>query len=181
MTGALAHAGGRPSTYDAEAALRICASLAEGKPLVRIVEEIGIPIRTVYDWMAAHPEFSQAYARAREDQADTLADEIITISDDASNDFMRDEDGNEIVNHENIQRSKLRVDTRKWVAAKQRPKKYGDKQQLEHSGPDGKPLNLAVLEPDAVVDQLVALATEYPQAAPKLRKLLQTALDRMPQ
>lgn len=174
------HAGGRPSTYNAETASLICASLAEGKPLVRIVEEIGVPIQTVYSWMNAHPEFSEAYARAREDQADTLADEIIKISDDASNDSCEDEDGKIVTNHENIQRSKLRVDTRKWVASKLRPKKYGDKQQLEHSGPDGKPLNLAVLEPDAVVDQLVSIATEYPQAAPRLRKLLQTALDRMP-
>ena len=170
---------GRPSTYDAETALRICAELARGRPLVRIVEDVGVSVPSVYRWLDAHPEFREAYARAREDQADTLADEIIQISDDASNDSATDEDGNPVTNHENIQRSKLRVDTRKWVASKLRPKKYGDKQQLEHSGPDGKPLNLTVLDPDAVVDQIVSIATEYPQAAPKLRALLQNALDRI--
>jgi hypothetical protein len=79
-------------------------------------------------------DFREQYARARDAQADTLADEIIDIADDGSNDWMEREleSGKtiEVVNAEHISRSKLRVDARKWVAAKLKPKKYGDKTLL---------------------------------------------------
>lgn len=73
------------------------------------------------------------YARARESQAEVLADEIIEIADDSSEDFIfaegEDKDGNgakKFINKEYVKRSALRVDARKWVAAKLLPKKYGD-------------------------------------------------------
>jgi poly(A) polymerase Pap1 len=126
---------GRPSTYTEELGLQICGQLASGMSLNRICKQEGMPdITTVYAWFGKHPEFSQSYARAREDQAETLADEIQDIADDGSNDFYEDKDGNERVDHENIQRSKLRVDARKWIAAKMKPKKYGDKLDVEQKG-----------------------------------------------
>ena len=70
------------------------------------------------------------YARAREEQADKLFREIIEIADDASGDYVTTSDGKRIVDHENIQRSRLRVDARKWAAARLAPKKYGDR--VEH-------------------------------------------------
>jgi hypothetical protein len=69
-----------------------------------------------------------------------LADELLEISDNGLNDWMeRNGEGNVgwLVNGEAIQRSKLRVDTRKWVASKLKPKKYGDRQTFEHTGKDG--------------------------------------------
>src|SRR6478736_3110654 len=68
--------------------------------------------------------------RAREEQADKLFQEIIEIADDASGDYVTTSDGKRIVDHENIQRSRLRVDARKWAAARLAPKKYGDR--VEH-------------------------------------------------
>ena len=65
-------------------------------------------------------------ARAREEQADKLLREIIEIADDASGDYVTTSDGKRIVDHENIQRSRLRVDARKWAAARLAPRKYGD-------------------------------------------------------
>ena len=77
----------------------------------------------------SHP-FSDKYARAREIQAEIRADELLDIADDATNDYMAREAKSGktfiVADHENIQRSKLRVDTRKWIAAKLLPKKYGD-------------------------------------------------------
>jgi hypothetical protein len=75
--------------------------------------------------------------------------------------------------------ARIEIDARKWLSSKLLPRMYGDAKRLEHTGADGKPLNLTVLDPDAVVDQIVSIATEYPQAAPKLRALLQSALDRI--
>ena len=69
-------------------------------------------------------------ARAREEQADKLFREIIEIADDKSGDCITTSDGKPIVDHENIQRSRLRVDARKWAAARLAPKKYGD--QITH-------------------------------------------------
>lgn len=89
---------------------------------------------TVYKWMLDHPEFAAAYARAREDQADTFADEIVAISDDSRNDTQVDDDGVTIVNHDVIARAKLRVDARKWAAARQRPNSWGDKVNHSHGG-----------------------------------------------
>ena len=79
-------------------------------------------------WLdGSHPQFSEQYARAREAQADKLAEEALQIADDGRNDTYVDGDGNVKTDTEVIQRSKLRVDTRKWLASKMAPKKYGDK------------------------------------------------------
>ncbi len=42
-----------------------------------------------------------------------------------------------LVDHEHIQRSRLRVDARKWLMSKMAPKKYGEK--LQHTGDGGGP------------------------------------------
>ena len=129
---------GRPSDYTDELAGLICAKLAQGVPLVRMCREEGMPsVVTVYAWLAKHRPFLNMYAQARADQADTLADEIIDIADDSARDTITTEDGREIPNTEWINRSRLRVDARKWVAAKLKPKKYGD--SLAVGGSDDMP------------------------------------------
>ena len=55
--------------------------------------------------------------------------------DDASGDYVTTSDGKRIVDHENIQRSRLRVDARKWAAARLAPKKYGDHISHDVKGP----------------------------------------------
>jgi hypothetical protein len=95
---------------------------------------------TVFRWLGANEEFRDQYARAREAQAEALADEIIDIADDGHNDWMERNQGDAagwVQNGEAMQRSRLRVDARKWVASKLLPKKYGDKLDHEHKV-DGK-------------------------------------------
>jgi len=91
----------------------------------RIVKDTkGFPSYTIVkEWMTDDSEFAAKYARAKEDQADLMAEEIIDIADDVSGDY----DEAEKYVRENVQRSRLRVDARKWVASKLKPKKYGDK------------------------------------------------------
>lgn len=109
--------------------------MARGESLSAICREPGMPdIGTVLDWQDRHPEFLQRYTRARELQAMALVEGIFEIADDGTNDFTQDKNGNEVVNSEAIQRSRLRVDTRKWFASKVLPKLYGDKVAVEHSG-----------------------------------------------
>jgi hypothetical protein len=77
---------------------------------------------------------------ARELQADCLAEEILEIADDGRNDWTKREDGSDAVNAEVVQRSRLRVDARKWLLAKLQPKKYDDRIAQEVTGGDGLPL-----------------------------------------
>lgn len=135
----------RPSDYTDSLAVEICGQLASGRPLTKICRSEEMPdVSTVYRWLQAHAQFRDRYARARDDQADTLADEIVEISDDGSNDTYVTEQGLQ-VNQDVIARSRLRVDARKWVAAKLKPKKYGELIKQEHSGPDGKEIKVGVV------------------------------------
>ncbi len=136
---------GRPTRYTPEVAARICMRLSEGESLRSICNDDTMPgLRTVMRWLfdGDHEEFWQQYARAREAQAEVRADEIVDIADDVSSDFTTDKDGKAVADHENIQRSRLRVDARKWIAAKLLPKKYGDK--LQHTGEGGGPIRAEV-------------------------------------
>jgi len=92
------------------------------------------PHSTFLEWVAKDPAFADQYARAREANVEVHVDEIIDIADDKSSDTITDAEGNERPNTEWIQRSRLRVDARKWVASKQLPKKYGDKLDVNHAG-----------------------------------------------
>lgn len=119
---------GRPSDYSDEIAAIICERLADGESLRKICLDENMPSRSaVFKWLATNDEFAGQYAHARDAQADTLADEIIDIADDGSNDFMGED---EKYNGDAIARSKLRVDARKWVASKLKPKKYGERQLI---------------------------------------------------
>lgn len=94
-------------------------------------------ISTVWDWIAQDKTFADRYAKAKENQCEYLAEEILEISDDSSLDLAFTEEGKAFVDKENINRSRLRVDTRKWILSKLKPKKYGEKIGVEHSGEVG--------------------------------------------
>ena len=132
---------GRPSDYSEELASKICELIADGQSLRAICAPDDMPNRSsVFLWLAKHKVFSDQYARAREEQAETLADEIIGIADESYNDHDVDDNGNVRVNSEAIQRSKLRVEARKWVVSKLKPKKYGEFTRTEVTGRDGAPV-----------------------------------------
>ena len=109
---------GRPSGYSVDVADTICQEIMTGKSLRTICAQEDMPgASTVYSWLREHPEFQEAYARAREIQADVLADEIVEIAD----------------TEPDAQVARNRIDARKWLASKLRPKKYGDHLKLDHT------------------------------------------------
>ncbi len=125
---------GRPSGYTDEIAATICERIAEGESIRDICASDDMPSTSmVFRWLAKeeHASFREQYARARETQADVIFDEILTIADDARNDWMKRENGDgkegKELNTEHLQRSRLRIDARKWMAGKLRPKVYGDR------------------------------------------------------
>lgn len=144
---------GRPSSYTQEIGDRICERLADGESLRVICAGEDMPGRsTVFRWLGENEVFRDQYARAREDQADTLADEIVAISDEAQvTAKMEGEDVVLAMDSTAVARNRLRVDARKWVASKLKPKKYGDRQVL--AGDPDAPLHAI---PDEQIDRRLA-------------------------
>ncbi len=118
--------------FDEAIAFEICRRIAKGEGLREICADPDVPShQVVYGWMAVESAFKTAYARAREAQMETWADELVEIADDATNDYIerigKDGEVERVIDPEAVQRSKLRIDTRKWIMARLAPKRYGDK------------------------------------------------------
>lgn len=128
---------GRPSLYTPELAEKICTAVATSElGLAAILKRKGMPsYGTVMRWLAAKPAFQHMYARAKEDQADLMAGRIVEIADSAV--------------AEDVHVARLRVDARKWVAAKLKPRKYGERLAQEVSGPEGGPIQVTRVETPA--------------------------------
>lgn len=120
--------------FDQSTADAICAKLAEGKSLRKACRDLGGPDpSTILNWCEASADFAQQYARARQLGYQLLADELVEIADDDSGDTIETENGPK-ANPEFAARSRLRLDTRKWMLSKMLPKIYGEKLDLNHSG-----------------------------------------------
>lgn len=147
---------GAVSTFTQKAADEICERLAKGEPLAQICRSENMPaVRTVSDWKAEHKDFAAAFARAREEGFDVIAESCLQIADDGKNDTYKDDEGNVRVDHDHIQRSKLRIETRLKLLAKWDPKRYGEK--LAIGGADDLP-PIKKLSDEEIAAQIAALS-----------------------
>lgn len=135
--------GGRPSLYTDDLGAQICELIATSSMSMKsIAEKVNVPIMTILCWLCPthnnyKEEFAKMYTLSKDMQMDYLAEEIIDIADDGSNDYMKIVKGDMEYNVEDKEwtnRSRLRVDARKWIASKLKPKRYGDKLDLNHEG-----------------------------------------------
>lgn len=123
-------------TYTPEIADKICEYVENGMALSRVCKLEGMPTpATVYRWLRNFPEFNEAYTRAKDTQLEMLAEEILEIADDGSEDK-----GNNL----KVQRDRLKVDSRKFLLERLRPDKYGTRNRSEVSGPNGGPIPVEV-------------------------------------
>jgi hypothetical protein len=134
---------GRPSIFNQTIGDRICEIVATNpmglKALHRKYPEM--PNETVVnEWRYKNPSFGMQYAKAKQLQAELLVEEILDISDDISHDIVVGKNGVEQLNTEYVARSRLRVDSRKWLASKLAPKIYGDKQIIEQTTSENESL-----------------------------------------
>lgn len=125
-----------PTEYSEEVFDTILLRLADGESLNRICRDKDMPGRSnVYMWIINDDRLRDKYVRAREIQAEVLVDEIMDIADDATNDYVTEtrDDGStyQVVDHDHIQRTRVRIDARKWYAGKVKPKKYGESATLD--------------------------------------------------
>lgn len=132
---------GRPSDYTEALGDSICEHIAGGKSLVSWCNPEGrANYTTVMRWLQNFEEFRNKYARAREAQADFLAEEIVNIADTPLKGVKTktNEKGEvETTEGDMIEHRRLQVDARKWYASKLAPKKYGDKTETTHKGSVG--------------------------------------------
>lgn len=139
---------GTPTKYNQSIADAICVRISQGESLRSIVKDEKMPSQSVvYLWLQQKPDFLEQYTRAREEQADTLADEIVNIADERPevNPIIDNKTGELIrieLSSSYIAWQKNRIEARKWTAMKLRPKKYGDK--LELGGDPHNPLKIEV-------------------------------------
>lgn len=107
---------------------------------------------TFFAWLGKDEELANQYTRVKESQAEVLGEEMLDISDDGKNDYMEKlgPDGSTayVLNGEHVQRSRLRIETRKWLMGKLRPKKYGDLVRQEITGKDGGAVEIKLTKMD---------------------------------
>lgn len=135
---------GNPHSYCPLIGYVICDRVASGESILSVARDIGLKESRIWGWgdedggKGSVAEFAEDFRQARKYYADHLAHETIEIADERSNDsyIVRSRSGNEYerTNREVVDRSKLRVGARQWLAGKLNPRKYADKQQLEITG-----------------------------------------------
>jgi len=126
-----------------------------GMPLGKSCKETGVPKATVQGWIAADTAIAGQYALAREALLEHWAEEVVTVADD---DPAQVVDQNGVARYDSaaVQHQRLRVDSRKWVLSKLKPKQYGDKITNEHTGVDGGPIALAAVDLKNLSDKELA-------------------------
>lgn len=157
----------RPLSYTPEIAGRICEELAKRGSLRAVCRLDGMPDRaTVMRWVVDDVDgFAAKYARAKDIGIDEFVDETLEIADDGTNDYMETAHGPQL-DSEHIARSKVRIETRRWLAERMAPKRYGVKQGLELTGSDGGPVQLVDETAKAArVAQLMAIAQQRKEQA----------------
>ena len=117
---------GKPTKRTPELVEEILRRVSEGETMTSVCRDKGLGVRTWHDWMDKDEELSARFARARSDGFDAIADKCVMIADDQ--------------NAEDIQRSKLQVETRLKLLAKWDPKRYGER--MQHTGEGGGPIQV---------------------------------------
>lgn len=123
---------GRPNEYNQDKAVILCAYISDGMSLRTACKQKDMPDpSTVFRWMRENEEFYKQYARATEERTEAMAEDIIDISDESLEVIKK---GGEKKSGAYAQAQRLRVDTRKWIMAKMKPKKYADSIDVTSDG-----------------------------------------------
>lgn len=133
----------------------IFVKISNGSSARQAIIESEISNAAFFEWLQkdTSKQYAESYARACEIRAEKLTDEILQIADEANADIVGvdEKTGKPIVNGEAINRSRLKVDARKWLAGKLAPKKYGDKIDVTSNGESVQApsvVNVKIIEPE---------------------------------
>ncbi len=119
-------AGGRPTDYNEELADKVCDLFAMGYSMRQVCLEKGMPNpSSIYLWLSKYKEFSDKYVRAKADGQESIVDELSEIADKV------------LAGEYEPNQARVAADIKKWHITKLAPKKYGDRQSLDHTSSDG--------------------------------------------
>ena len=157
----------RPTQYSFRLSEVICERMTQGQTTAEITRDPAMPTwSALARWRREHEDFNRRYLIARQSCCELWADEIIEISDDATNDYVTRVDAKgrarTVFDREHYERSRLRADNRKWVVSKLMRHVYGDKSEVELRTPDG--INVKVEERNQLIDAIVKLV--HPKTDP---------------
>ena len=152
--------GGRPDDYTEEIADAVCARLSAGESMRSVCRDESLPSAvTLYAWMRKYPEFLKRYGQAKQESADAFAEDIVDIADEAPLIVVVDIGGNIQFDDKgqplmaattvSVAHARLRVDARKWTAAKLKPEKYGEKPEAQ-TGDDAEALSITIESKPAI-------------------------------
>jgi hypothetical protein len=158
----------RPTVYSFKLSEGICERITQGQTTSEVTRDPTMPTWGVLArWRREHEDFNRRYTIARQSCCELWADEIIEIADDATNDYVTRVTANgrtmRVFDREAFERSRLRVDSRKWTASKVLRHVYGDKSEVELRTPDG--INVKVDERNQLIDLIVRLV--HPKSDPE--------------
>lgn len=157
----------RPTQYSHRLSEVVCERITAGQTTAEVTRDPTMPTWGVLArWRREHEDFNRRYTIARQSCCELWADEIIEIADDATNDFVTRVTAKgkvvQVFDRESFERSRLRVDARKWTASKVLRHVYGDKSEVELRTPDG--INVKVEERNQLIDAIVKLV--HPKTDP---------------
>jgi hypothetical protein len=139
--------GRPPIEYTEELAERICSRLIEGESMNQIAKDPDMPSRaTMLRWMAGNADFGARCARARLSQAEGVHDQMVEIE----NGTLEGSIPTDV--------ARVVLSSKQWRAAKLAPKKYGDKQEHTHLGPEGGPVCLSSMTPEEFEERAKKIA-----------------------
>lgn len=139
---------GRPATYTEEIGELIANYLGDGMTLKAICEQDGMPTRmTVFRWEGKYPEFKAMLEAARAAYLEDKCVEMEKIAEGTPGcDHVTAENGDTKTIREVLDRSKLRIDTIKWILGKRLPKVYAEPNALAPRA-EAEPIVPAVVAP----------------------------------
>ena len=116
--------------------LDIIQQIELGRSLKNILDDDTYPITrsTFYNWLNENPERIELYKKATELRADGIFDDMLELADDGTKDYYYDINGNRQQSMVAVNRSRLQLDTRKWVLGRMNPKKYSEKLDITSGG-----------------------------------------------
>lgn len=147
------------SGYTQEKGELFCELISMGLNVKQALRHPELPSTktTIYLWLHENPEFAELYRIAQRGRAEAMVEEMVEIADDASDDVKMGPNG-PVLNSSSVNRSRLRIDTRKWIASKWHSERFGDKVTNEHTGAGGSSLGNT-----QIVVQLLPSGTVLPK------------------
>jgi hypothetical protein len=155
-----------PAKKTPELVETVLVRIACGETLTALGKELDFHPTAWGNWVAADEGLALAYRRAREVGGDAIAEQALALVDEQPARV----EGRVDTGH--VAWRRLQAEMRLKLLAKWYPSRYGDKVGVEHTGPDGGPVQVAHANVAELAQQMRQLAKQPPKAIEDGRDVL---------